>query len=182
MTRHKKPVSLVLSMLLPGAGHLYIERYTTGTVGVVLAAWALLFLLISVFVFTPDQGFGERIFSISLYTYIGLWIFMLISAGLEGVNLAGGRIDRIPAFHKAYEHYLKKQYGESEELFARLYAADRSDQAAGIMLARSRIRLGQYRKARTVLKRLLRTAEGSSWEWEIRSCMAEHKEALPPLS
>lgn len=165
--KNKRLYAVLLSMVFPGAGHLYAERYVAGTVGVILTTWAVLCLILSVLIFNISEGIGMWIFPISLYSGIGLWISMTVSSLLKDIRIFKEKINREEVYGSAYSLFLKKSYEESLKEFRKLMKDDPYDMSSGVMTATLRYRMGMGRKALSILKQIKRKTDDSLWIWEI---------------
>ena len=165
--KRKKIVSLILSMLFPGTGHLYIERYFMGTAGVVLTTWSLLVLLISASVFSRTEGMGMLLFEISLYSVIGLWCMMLLSLILGDFRLVRKKVDRKELYNEGYTLFLAKKYSESLGIFSTLTRYFPEDVSAAVMAAKNYQRLSMNGKAASVLKKCIKRTSDPQWLWEL---------------
>ena len=165
-------VSVLLSIIYPGAGHLYEERYLPGAAAVILTTWSLLALFVSFVIFTPTAGLGQLIFSLSLYMLIGLWAACLASVLLKGIRLRRPSIDLKELYGEGYSRFLKKEYEDSLKLFSRILKSYPDEPAAWIMKARIYKIIGSAKKGRRIFKYLLRKISDPHWQWEVKAELA----------
>lgn len=169
MKRKQKLISVLLSVLYPGAGHLYEERYLPGAAAVVMTTWSLLALLVSVVIFTPAAGTGKLLFAVSLYTLGGLWAACLASTLLQGVRIRRPSADREALYCEGYSLFLRKEYEESLKVFIRILKSYPEEIAARLMTARIYGSTDRAKKSKRILRHLLRRMSDSLWQWEIRT-------------
>ena len=166
-------VGILLSILYPGAGHLYAGRYVMGAVGVVLATWALILLGVTVLVLNPRGGLGLLLFPAARYALAGIWAIMLASVLFRDVRFRRMRGDRKTLYAQGYTAYLGGDIPAGLAAFHGIHGPAEATMAANIMVARCHARLGNRRKARSVLKHLLRHAPTPLWRWEVEQNLAE---------
>ncbi|MFH1707879.1 MAG: hypothetical protein ABIF71_08170 [Planctomycetota bacterium] len=166
-------VAILLSILFPGAGHLYAGRYVMGAVGVVLATWAFILLGVTVLVLNPRGGLGLLLFPAARFTLIGIWAVMLGSILVRDIRFRRMRGDRQTLYAQGYAAYLRGETAAGLAAFSGVRGSVEATLAAHIMAARCQARLGRRRKARSILKGLRRQAPTALWRWEIDRNLAE---------
>ncbi len=160
--------ALILSMILPGTGHLFYRRYLRGVVLAVLFAAGANALLVSQFLASwslrPVTGWiGAAIAG-------GIWIYAVIDIILRHKSLRskGFQTTKDDLLRAAQVAWLRDEFTDAERLLREILRLDERDTEAWVHLGKILKALGRQREARMCFRSALNLDANGPWRWMLR--------------
>ena len=165
--------ALLLSLLLPGLGHVYVARPVKGAI-LASAFAALLFVAVLRGIAAP-VAFLDDAFLIGLFGSAAVWLgtaWVMLRRVLAPL-LSAVRLDKEGVFKKGLASYLRDDLDRAEREFRRVIDIDPGDVEANLQLAMVYKSKGRPRLARRCLKRCRRLDVDGKGQWEVRQELAD---------
>ncbi len=157
-----------LLSLIPGAGHVLLGRIEKGTLYFVLF-FATVNSVFLIRVLDDDNKWTAQATWL-LFLASGLWFASFIDLIVHLVQWRPqDPQERHARFVAAVGHYLRDELPEARLLLTRLLARNPADSAVSLELANVFGRMGQFKKARRILKKCHRLDRCRVWEYQILS-------------
>jgi len=160
--------AIVLSLLLPGAGHALLGKGITSVLLLIGYGASVDAAIVSALWF-PDMLPG-RMWWLTVALAGTIWLY----SALTIVRIAYWRhrprfaAARDGAFNQALDLYLQDRYNEAREGFLRVLKLDPEDAEAHLYLSSVEADCGRLRGARRHLARARHLDAEGKWEWEIK--------------
>jgi len=164
--------AFLLSLLLPGLGHVYVGRPVRGLVLAIGFSGAVAAAVVRGIV--SPEPILDSLFLVALFAGAAVWLgtsWVTLRRVLMPL-LSAVRLDKESLFTKGLASYLRDDLDRAERQFRRVIDIDPGDVEAHLQLAMVHKCRGETRLARRWFKRCRRLDVDGKWQWEIRRELA----------
>ena len=168
--------AIVVSALLPGAGHIISGRQLKGVFIAFVFALALMLALSRIFVVWPEGSlFGDTTFLLAAAGgfAVWLWAFLDLFRALFGFRRTAPRSEVDQHLRQGAAHYLRGELQDAERELALAAELAPRDVDVRIHLARVYRAVGQKGKYRRLLRKCRALDTDEKWAAEIEEGLAE---------
>ena len=176
--------AFILTIVLPGSGHLLFRRYLRGVVLAVLFAAGLNAFLVAQFV--APLAATPALMALGLALAALIWAFSALDLALSCRSLhnATFQTQKDEILKAAQVAWLRDEFPEAERLLRELLARDERDIEAWVHLGKVLKALGRESEARICFRSALNLDGSTHWRWMLRQELgyADSAESSPAAS
>ena len=161
--------AVILTLILPGAGHLVVRRYLRGAVlAVLFAVSADICLYVAYLV--PFGG-QTPLFSVAISVASGVWVFSIVDIAirLKSRRAKDFRTKNDEFLRAAQVAWLRDDLPEAERLLGAILRRDERDIEAWVHLGKILKSVGRQAEARACFRSALNLDGSEAWRYMLRA-------------
>jgi len=155
--------ALILTVFMPGLGHILIGRYGRG-----LVLWVVYTSAVAGALACGLPGEHSALFVVFVALATMCWIYSVVNIVDATYGPGSSRSEECDQhFRQGVIHYLRGELVRARQELQRALTLNRRDIEARLHLAMVHAADGRFRRARRALKRCLALDHEGKWHWEI---------------